>query len=207
VTARRVVVLRLGVHGERLGLFGVDCQGAPQAPLDDDRAGDRGSDPELPDGSGDRPGNAVPVIDPGGSACLEDQCRRIALLDRQVRPNLGLLAGGGPGRYDGHRVVGLVAGHPGEVRAQQPPDLFGDGAEELARRHTLCDQRRHTPQRGLLVGEPPDLRSRLGVRDRRSSATTSAAWRRSAGPSTPSLPPCRVNVPTLCEPFSLPPSS
>jgi hypothetical protein len=37
-------------------------QNAPQSPLDDDRAGDRGTDPELvSDERGDVPGNAVVI--------------------------------------------------------------------------------------------------------------------------------------------------
>ena len=72
-----------------------------------------------------------------------------------------------PAGDDGRRLVALVAEHRRDLDAQQPPDLFGDRREDLRRWQLACDQRRHAPQRGLLVGEPAHLLPRLGVRDRR----------------------------------------
>lgn len=43
-----------------------------------------------------------------------------------------LLAFGGPGRQDSHRVITIEAAHPGEVRAEQRPDLLGDRCEQLS---------------------------------------------------------------------------
>ena len=123
---------RFGVPGERLaGLLRVEEQNAPQPPLDDDRAGDRGADPELvPDERGDAPGNAVIVVYPDGPACLEDRRCQIASVERpRPRNQWVLLALGGPGRQDRHRVITLVTGHPGEVRAEQPSGLPGDRRE------------------------------------------------------------------------------
>src|ERR1039457_1397377 len=61
---------RFGVPRERLvGLLRVDEQNAPQPPLDNDRAADRGADPELfSNERGDVPENAVVVVYPDGSA-------------------------------------------------------------------------------------------------------------------------------------------
>jgi hypothetical protein len=163
-----VLQARLGVRRERFGLLRVDRKGAPQAPLDNDRAADGGTDPELvPDEGGDRPGDAVPVVDPRWAASLGDQHRRIAFLGRPASRELWVLAHCDPGRYRSHRVLGLVADHPREVRAQEPADLRGDGPEELVLRHTPRDECRHPPQRGLLLGEPSHLHPGFGVRDRR----------------------------------------
>ena len=61
----------------------------------------------------------------------------------------------GPGRDRRHGVVGLEALHPREVGVAQQPHLARDGLEDLAGGQPLRDQRRHPPQRCLLVGEPP----------------------------------------------------
>lgn len=106
------------------------------------------------------------AIQPGGSARPPDRRRQIGPVERPASRNLGVLAGGGPGGDDGHRVVGLAAGHPREVRAEQRADLFGDGTEELARGHSLRDERRHAPQGRLLLREPRRLGPSFGVRDR-----------------------------------------
>src|SRR5205823_11870237 len=64
---------RFGIPGERLGLLRVEEQDAPQPPLDHDRAGHRGADPELvANERGDAPGNAVVVVYPDGSAGPRD---------------------------------------------------------------------------------------------------------------------------------------
>ena len=59
----------------------------------------------------------------------------------------------GPGRDRRHGVVGLEALHPREVGVAQQPYLARDGREDLAGGQLVGDQRRHPPQRCVLVGE------------------------------------------------------
>ena len=127
-----------------------------------------GRDPELADQCRRWSRHVVPVVDAGRAARRSPPC--VAGSPSCVGQRSGtcwVLARGGPGGDGADRVVGVVADHPGEIRAEQLADLLGDGGEQLARRHVLRDQRRHAPQRGLLVGEPLDLRARLGVGDGR----------------------------------------
>src|SRR6202008_1294329 len=105
---------RFGVRGERLAdPLCVEEQNAPQPPLNDDRAGDGGADPELvPDERGDAPGNPVIVIYPDRSAGLGDRRCQTASVERpRTRYQWVLLALGGPGGQDSHRVITLVPGH------------------------------------------------------------------------------------------------
>ena len=164
---REVLEARFGARGQRLGSGRVDRQRTPEPLPDKDRAADRGADAQASDGGGDRAGNGVPVVDPGGSPCLRDQRRGIAPLGREAIGEGRVLARGGPGGHGRHVAIGLVAEHPREVGAEQPADLFGDRREDLAFGHSARDERRHAPKGRLLVGQPPDLRPRLGVRDRR----------------------------------------
>ena len=159
--------------GKRLvDLLRVDEQSAPQAALDDDRAADRGADPELVSNErGDAPGNAVVVVYPDGSARPRDRRCQIAPFERPRTRNQwvcsAVLVFGGPGRYDSHRVMALVTGHSGEVSAEQPPDLRRDRREQLLRLRPERHQRRDPPQRRLLLGQPGELGAVLRVRDRR----------------------------------------
>ncbi len=60
---------------------------------------------------------------------------------------------------DAHRddLVILEAGHPREVAAEEGADLAHRGFEQLARRNVLRHERRHTPQRRLLLGQTLEL--------------------------------------------------
>ena len=55
----------------------------------------------------------------------------------------------------------------GELRLEQAADLVGHGREDLRRVAPPCHERRHPPLCSLLLGEPDDLPSGLGVRDGR----------------------------------------
>jgi hypothetical protein len=81
-----------------------------------------------------------------------------------------VLGFGSPRSHDGHRVIAVVTGHPGEASAEQPPDLPGDGREHLLRRHPARNQGRDPPQRGLLVGQ----HTRLLTDQRRTPSLTIA---------------------------------
>ena len=51
--------------------------------------------------------------------------------------------------------------------AEEAPDLVADGPEDLVGLRTARDQRRHAPQRRLLVGELCKRLPGLRIRDRR----------------------------------------
>ena len=51
------------------------------------------------------------------------------------------------------------------IRPKQPSDLLGDGSEDLGLRGLARHERRHTPQRRLLLRQPCRLGARVGVRD------------------------------------------
>ena len=53
------------------------------------------------------------------------------------------------------------------LRPEQASDLVADGREDLDGRHTLRHQRGHPPQRRLLLSQPGERGTALGVRDRR----------------------------------------
>ena len=66
-----------------------------------------------------------------------------------------------------HAVIGLVAGDGDEWRLDDATDLFGNDGKEFVRLDALRDQRRHTSQRSLLVGQLCQRLTGFGVRDRR----------------------------------------
>jgi hypothetical protein len=55
---------------------------------------------------------------------------------------------------DDRRAVVFEPEDPRRVRAEQVADFFADGREDLDRAHAPRHQRRHPPQRGLLLREP-----------------------------------------------------
>ena len=63
-------------------------------------------------------------------------------------------------RHERHRVVGLEAHQGCRIGAQEPADLLVDRREQLVLRHAARDERRHAPERRLLLR---DLRA-LGPR-------------------------------------------
>jgi hypothetical protein len=63
-------------------------------------------------------------------------------------------------------VPRLVASEHDAVGVQQALDLGGHRVEDRGRRGALRDQRRHAPQRRLLVGDPAIFRVQLGVVER-----------------------------------------
>ena len=79
--------------------------------------------------------------------------------------NRRVLALGGPHPQRDHEAI-FEASQPGEVAAEERAHLPRHRVEQLGRRQVLRDERGDAPQRGLLVGQPLDLRPRLGVGDR-----------------------------------------
>jgi hypothetical protein len=68
-----------------------------------------------------------------------------------------VLARRGPRRHSRDGRVVLVAEHAGEIGAEKCADLSRDRAEQLPRRDVLCNERRHPPQRCLLVRQHAQL--------------------------------------------------
>ena len=67
----------------------------------------------------------------------------------------------------GDLVARLVAAQRDLVGVQQQLHLRGHGVEDGVGGRPFRDERRHPPERGLLLGEPFDLRARLRVGDGR----------------------------------------
>ena len=66
--------------------------------------------------------------------------------------------------HDG-RTLPLESDHPAS-RPEEATDLLADRREDLGGPHSLRHQRRHSPQRRLLVGEPSQCLPRLGIGNR-----------------------------------------
>ena len=139
---------------------------APQPPVDDDRRADRRADPDVPEPLGDagrRRRRSCPSVRGGRSA---HQRRDAGPSSSDPRADRLLDPGTAPDAHGGHRAVALEAADVGGVDAEELADLARDRREDLRRIDPARDERRHAPQRGLLVGEPAHLAPRLGVRDR-----------------------------------------
>ena len=67
----------------------------------------------------------------------------------------------------GDRPVALEPDNGRDVRAEECLCLAGDRVEQRSRLDSARHERRHSSQRGLLVGEPLDLGTRLRIRNRR----------------------------------------
>jgi hypothetical protein len=99
---------------------------------------------DLADHAGD-----VAVVNPGRPAGLVHHCGHVPAADRGRRRG----ARPGPGADDLQRALRVVAHQDREVDRQEPADLLGDGGEHHVRRSRLGHQRRHPPQRGLLLSQ------------------------------------------------------
>ena len=155
----------LGIRWQRLVADGGRIHHAPQPALDVDRyAGARAQAPLV----GGRRGLARRlgvVVDPRRPTHLEHERGNVVATEPRRVPELAeraVLSPGGHQRLSGRGV----AAQSRYVDRQQPPYLLGDGGEQLLRRRRLGDQRRHPPQRGLLVGDAAQFRTRFGVGDR-----------------------------------------
>ena len=67
--------------------------------------------------------------------------------------------------HDRDHAVALESEHSGDVGPEQCLDLSGERVEQRSRLDSIGDQRRHAPQRRLLLGELSEGLSRLCVRD------------------------------------------
>jgi hypothetical protein len=93
------------------------------------------------------------VVDPGRAAGFEHERADVVPLKGPPDANGKVFACCAPGRDGGRRTAGLVADQGRQLDAKQPPDLLGDRCEHRLWRNRLGHQRRHPPQRGLLLGQ------------------------------------------------------
>jgi hypothetical protein len=82
------------------------------------------------------------------------------------RPDGDIAAGLAPTADDGDGVIGLEAAQSSRVRRRKPTDLGDHRFEHLGRRPAPRHERRHPPERRLLIGKARELFVRLAVRDR-----------------------------------------
>src|SRR4051812_23162270 len=82
------------------------------------------------------------------------------------RPDASVAAAATPVTDHRDRAVGLVAAERSGIGWNEPADLCDHRFEHVGRRRSLGYERRYAPQRALLVGEPGELFTALGIRDR-----------------------------------------
>ena len=152
-------------RGQRLLALRNDCQHAPEAALDGDRRSHGRAPAHLAGGLGRLARRFCVVLDASGPARLEDQARHGAF-ELVAPPDVDVPALGRPAAHRSDGPVCLVARESGAVRANQCRHLRAHGFEHLCRWRARCNQRRHAPQRRLLVGELRELLAGLAVGDR-----------------------------------------
>ena len=155
----------LGVARQRLLALRNDGQHAPEAALHGDRRSHRRAKAHLAGGLGRLARRFCVVVDASGPAGLEDQARHGAF-ERVAAAEVAVAALGRPAADRSDGPVCLVARERGTVGADQCRHLRAHGFEHLCRWRARCNQRRHPPQRRLLLGEPRELVVRLAVGDR-----------------------------------------
>ena len=132
-----------------------DDDAAPHPALGADRHANRRAQPPITRGDlADHAGD-VAVVDPGRPAGAVHQRGHVAPAEWQLAADRGRWRGArsGPGADDLEGVLRVVADQDREVDRQQPADLPGDRGEHLLRWSRPGHQRRHPPQRGLLLGQ------------------------------------------------------
>ena len=102
----------------------------------------------------------------------------VLTLEREAAAQRGRVPGSLRLRDERGGPVGLEAKHPDRLCFQDPRHLVGDRSEDLNRRRFACRQRRHTPQRCLLLGQPR-LRAHARLGDSQIAvAISSVNWPR-----------------------------
>jgi hypothetical protein len=95
------------------------------------------------------------VLDPGGPGGAPDPRDDAIAIRRDPHAHVHDMTDGAgtADRDDDGRLVGLEAQQRGEVAAEEPAGLIGDGVEHGRLRGAGGDELGHAPQRRLLVGE------------------------------------------------------
>ena len=160
----RDALLRVG----RQGFAPVrDCHDAPEVALDDDRGGNGRDEVHLAEVLGDR-ARGVPVagvVVSRGTAGAVDRGGGQEVLERPTGADRNDGDALGEADDDHRGSVGLEA-RDGGLGAEEPADLVGDRGEDIGGADSACDQRRHPPQRRLLVEEAANLVVCFAVHDR-----------------------------------------
>jgi hypothetical protein len=134
-------------------LLGGGVHHAPEALVDDDRSPYRRMQAQLPAQCGGSAGGVFVFVYSCGPPGPPDQPGDALALEVDPCADRHLLAGATPGAEDRRRPVGLEPPQVRGVDTEEQGDLARDRSEQLRRRYSAGDQRRHAPQRGLLVRE------------------------------------------------------
>jgi hypothetical protein len=134
----------LGVRRQRRTL-GRHPHHAPQAALDQDRAGSRRADP-----------HPAVRVDPCSASGAPHRRHGRQVVGLPARPGRCLPVRAQPGDH-GRGTVRLEAGQGGIVGAKQPAGLLGGRGEYLGRWHPMRGQHGDTAERGLLLQTPTEL--------------------------------------------------
>ena len=141
---------RLGVLWERLLTGRGGKRHAPHAAVDHDRDADRGPDRELPHLLDERPvERQLQRPEPHCAPVVAHRPQRV--VQGPPGADRNACVRGAPGGHERHRVVGLEAHQGRRIGAHEPADLLVDRREQLVLRHAAGDERRHAPQRRLLL--------------------------------------------------------
>ena len=156
----------LGLGGQSVFAPGHEDHRAPQPTLDADRRADRRPPPRFTPLSRSRIRVIGGVFDPCRTAGLEYARDRVlaAEWNRQTDPRV--VAGAAPASHDRGSSVPVVPQHAGAFNREEAADLRSNRGEHLSRRRLACDQRRHAPQRGLIIRGAAQLLACLRFRDR-----------------------------------------
>ena len=119
-----------------------------------------------PRGLRGHPGRFRVVLDPSGPARFEDQARHGAF-ELVTLADVAVTALGCPAAQRGDATVGLVPRQRGTVCGNESSDLHAHRLEHFLRRRACRHERRHPPQRCLLLRQLRERLTALGIRDRR----------------------------------------
>jgi hypothetical protein len=137
-------------------------QYTPEAALDGDRHPHGRAPAHLAGGGRGCAGRVCVAVYPRRLAGLEDQTGH-GPLEGESRSGVDIAAASGPATERGNRAVGLVAGESGALGGKQLGDLDAHRLEHLGRWRSAGNERRHPPERRLLLRQPPQLTAILGA--------------------------------------------
>jgi hypothetical protein len=144
---------RLGVCGQRLRSRGADGHDPPEPSADQDRNPDRRANPYGADLLGHRAAGIAVVVDAGRLLRAEHAADDVVPFHRYPGARRQRLPPQVVGPDHRRGLIPLVDDQVSTVEVQEPGGFLGHRREDLRGRGLAGDQRRHPPQRGLLVGQ------------------------------------------------------
>jgi hypothetical protein len=138
---------------------------APDTTGDDDWSPCRPADPQAAGARRVAAGDVLVAVQASRAAGAPYAQGDAVTFAREPRPGREF-RGRSPDRGDHGGAVRLVAQQKRDVLAEQPVRLLHDDVERIVLRSGARYQRRHAAQRPLLLHQLPQLRPRLGIRDR-----------------------------------------